>query len=171
MFSTNSTAFKQIMLVIKAIKVQFSLIGFKSCFSDRELPSLKMDYKRKDEVKNKCPPNLRSASLVILVLVGVSVISAVVLLVGEVRGMNRRLSTFENTLEDLKRSTDQDPKISDASSVELSPRKKRSVSSNASQKQSDFEKRLQALEERLAKFLVTYCIIKSSTVCGFLNLG
>lgn len=109
-----------------------------------------MDCKRKDEVK------LRSATLVILVLVGVSVISAVVLLVVEVRGMNRRVSTFENTLEDLKRSTtDQDPKMSDASSVELSARKKRSVSSNASQKQSDIEKRLQALEKRLEKSLVT----------------
>ena len=81
-------------------------------------------------------------------------ISAVVLLVGEVRGMNQRLSNFENTLEDLKRSTDQDPKMSVASSVELSPRKKRSVSSNASQKQSDFEKRLQTLQKRLAKFSV-----------------
>lgn len=102
-----------------------------------------MDSKRKDEVK------LRSATLVILVLVGVSVISAVVLLVVEVRGMNRRLSTFENTLEDLKRSTtDQDPKMSDASSVELSARKKRSVSNNASLKQSDIENRLQALEKR-----------------------
>lgn len=109
-----------------------------------------MDSKRKDEVR------LRSATLVILVLVGVSVISAVVLLVVEVRGMNRRLSTFENTLEDLKRSTtDQDPKMSDTSSVELSARKKRSVSSNASQKQSDIEKRLQALEKRLEKSLVT----------------
>jgi len=136
------------MLVIKAIKVQFSLIGFKGCFSNRELPSLKMDFKRKGEVKIKCPPNLRSVSLVILVLVGVSVITAVVLLVAEVHGMNRRLSTFENTLEDLKRSTDQDPKMSDASSLELSPKKKRSVSNNASQKQSDFEKRLQALEKR-----------------------
>jgi len=134
--------------VVKAIKVQFSPIGFKSCFSNRELPSLKMDFKRKGEIKNKCSLNLRSVSLVILVLVGVSVISAVVLLVAEVREMNRRLSTFENTLEDLKRSTDQDPKMSDASSLELSPKKKRSVSSNASQKQSDFEKRLQALEKR-----------------------
>ena len=107
-----------------------------------------MDCKRKDEVQNKCPPNLRSATLVILVLVGVSVISAVVLLVRDVRGMNRRLSTLENTLENLKQSTDQDSKMSDASSVELSPRKKRSVSSNASQKQQDFEKRLQALEKR-----------------------
>ena len=107
-----------------------------------------MDFKRKGEVKNKCPPNLRSASLVILVLLGLSVIGAVVLLVGEVRGMNRRLSTFENTLEELKRSTDQDPKMSDSSSLELSPKKKRSVSSNASQKQSDFEKRLQTLEKR-----------------------
>ena len=114
-----------------------------------------MDYKRKDEVKNKCPSNLRSATLVILVLVGVFVISAVVLLVVEVSGMNRRLSAFENTLEDLKRSTDQDPKMSDASSVELSVRQKRSVSSNASQKQSDIEKRLQALEKRLEKSLIT----------------
>lgn len=107
-----------------------------------------MDYKRKDEVKSKCPLNLRSATLVILVPVGVFVISAVVLLVGEVRGMNRRLSTFENTLEDLKRSTDQDSKMSDASSVELSARQKRSVSSNGSLKQSDIEKRFQALEKR-----------------------
>ena len=75
-------------------------------------------------------------------------ISAVVLLVRDVRGMNRRLSTLENTLENLKQSTDQDSKMSDASSVELSHRKKRSVSSNASQKQQDFEKRLQALEKR-----------------------
>lgn len=133
--------------MIIAIKVQFSFIGLKSCFSDRELQSLKMDYKRKDEVKNKCPPILRSATLVILVLVGVSVISAVVLLVGDVR-MNRRLSTMENALEDLKRRTDQVPKMSDASSLELSARKKRSVSSNASKGQSDFEKRLQALEKR-----------------------
>ena len=120
-----------------------------------------MDYKRKDEAKNKCPPNLRSATVVILVLVGLSVFSAVVLLVVEVRGMNGRLSTFENKLEDLKRRTDQDPKMSDASSVELSPRKKRSISSNASQKQSDFEKRLQALEKRL---------VKCSTVCSSLKL-
>ena len=134
--------------MIKAVKVQFSLIGFKSCFSDREPLSLKMDYQRKGEMKNKCPPNLRSASLVVLAIVGVSVICAVVLLVDEVRGMNRRLSTFENTLGDLKRSTDQDPKMSDTSSLELNPKKKRSVSSNASQKQSDFEKRLQALEKR-----------------------
>ena len=125
-----------------------------------------MDYKGKDEAKDKCPPNLRSAPIVILVLVGVSVISAVVLLVVEVRGMNGRLSTFENKLEDLKRSTDQDPKMSGASSVELSVRKKRSVSSDASQKQSDVEKRLQALEKRLAKSLVTKC----STVCSFLKL-
>ena len=111
-----------------------------------------MDYKRKDEAKDKCPPNLRSAPLVILVLVGVSVISAVVLLVVEVR-----LSTLENKLEDLKRSTDQDPKMSGASSVELNARKKRSVSSDASQKQSGIEKRLQALEKRLAKSLVTKC--------------
>ena len=103
-----------------------------------------MEYQRKGEVKNKCPPNLRSASLVVMVLVGLSVIGAVVLLLGEVRGMNRRLSTFENTLEDLKRSRDQDPKISD----ELSPKKKRSVSSNASQKQSDFEKRLSQTSEK-----------------------
>lgn len=120
-----------------------------------------MDYKRKDEAKDKCPPNLRSAPLVILVLVGVSVISAVVLLVVEVR-----LSTLENKLEDLKRSTDQDPKMSGASSVELNARKKRSVSSDASQKQSDIERRLQALEKRLAKSLVTKC----STVCSFLKL-
>lgn len=138
-------------LVIKAISSASKVVSPKE-----ELRSLKMDCKRKDEVKNKCLPNLRSATHVILVLVGVSVISAVVLLVVEVRGMNRRLSTFENTLEDLKRSTtDQDPKMSDASSVELSARKKRSVSSNASQKQSDIEKRLQALEKRLEKSLVT----------------
>jgi len=108
-----------------------------------------MEFERKGEVKSKCPPNLRSVSLVILVLVGVSVISAVVLLLAEVRGMNRRLSTFENSLEDLKRSTDQETKMSDTSSLELSPKKKRSVSSNASQKQSHFEKRLsQASEKR-----------------------
>ena len=131
-------------LVIKAISSASKVVSPKE-----ELRSLKMDCKRKDEVKNKCLPNLRSATHVILVLVGVSVISAVVLLVVEVRGMNRRLSTFENTLEDLKRSTtDQDPKMSDASSVELSARQKRSVSSNASLKQSDIENRLQALEKR-----------------------
>ena len=131
-------------LVIKAISSASKVVSPKE-----ELRSLKMDCKRKDEVKNKCLPNLRSATHVILVLVGVSVISAVVLLVVEVRGMNRRLSTFENTLEDLKRSTtDQDPKMSDTSSVELSARKKRSVSSNASLKQLDIEKRLQALEKR-----------------------
>ena len=138
-------------LVIKAISLASKVVSPKE-----ELRSLKMDCKRKDEVKNKCLPNLRSATHVILVLVGVSVISAVVLLVVEVRGMNRRLSTFENTLEDLKRSTtDQDPKMSDTSSVELSARKKRSVSSNASLKQLDIEKRLQALEKRLEKSLVT----------------
>jgi len=139
----------------KLSKSQFSPVCFKSCFSNREpLQSLKMEFERKGEVKNKCSPNLRSVSLVILVLVGVSVISAVVLLVAEVRGMNRRLSTFENSLEDLKRSTDQDTKMSDTSSLELSPKKKRSVSSSASQKQSDFEKRLdQASEKRWAEFL------------------
>ena len=106
-----------------------------------------MDHKRKDEVKNKCPPTLRSANLTILIVVGVLAINAVFLLVGDVR-INQRLSTVETELQDLKQRTDQDRKVYDASSVELSARKKRSVSSNGSQKQSDFEKRLQALEKR-----------------------
>ena len=106
-----------------------------------------MDHKRKDEVKNKCPPTLRSATLTILIVVGVLAINAVFLLVGDVR-INQRLSTVETELQDLKQRTDQDRKVYDASSVELSARKKRSVSSNGSQKQSDFEKRLQALEKR-----------------------
>ena len=76
-------------------------------------------------------------------------ISAVALLVGEVRRTNRRLSAMENALaEDLKRSTGEVPKMSNTSSVELSARKKRSVSNKSNQKQSDFEKRLQALEKR-----------------------
>ena len=104
----------------------------------------RMDPKRKDE---KWPPTLRSATLTILIVVGVFAINAVFLLVGDVR-INGCLSTDETALEDLKQRTDQVTKMSDASSVELSARKKRSVSSNGSQKQSDFEKRLQTLEKR-----------------------
>ena len=104
----------------------------------------RMDHKRKDD---KCPPTLRSPTPIILIVVGVFAINAVFLLVGDVR-INRRLSTVETALEDLKQSTDQVPKMSDASSIELSARKKKSLSINGSQKQSDFEKRLQTLEKR-----------------------
>jgi len=143
-------ALKQIIFVIIALKVELdSRLSALRVVSPKESCEVthRMDHKRKDEVKNKCPPTLRSATLIILIVVGAFAINAVFLLVGDVR-INRRLSTVETALEDLKQRTDQVPKMSDASSVELNARKKRSVSSNTSQKQSDFEKRLQALEKR-----------------------
>ncbi len=132
--------------MVIALKVQFSLIGQKSCFSDKKLQNLKMEYKSDVEAKKNFFPTLRSTTLAILVFVGVSVVGVGFLLVSD--RVNRRLSTMESALEGLNRKVNQIPNISDASSVELSARQKRSTSSNGTPTQSDFEKRLQALEKR-----------------------
>ena len=64
--------------------------------------------------------------------------------------VNRRLSDIEKTLEDLRRERNHIPNISDAPSLQLSGRRKRSVSSNATP--NSFEKRLQALEKKVTNF-------------------
>ena len=111
-----------------------------------------MEYKPDMEAKKKISPTFRLTILTILVFVGVSVIGVGFLLVSD--RVNRRLSDIENTLASLRRERNHIPNISDASSFQLSHRKKRSVSSNASPSQSDFEKRLQALEKRWEKYLI-----------------
>lgn len=105
-----------------------------------------MEYKPDAETKKKWSPTFRLTALVILSFVGLSVMGAAFLLVSDVR-TNQRVSATENALESLQRKINQIPNISDASSVELNAREKRSVSSNATPNQSDFEKRLRALEK------------------------
>ncbi len=133
--------------MVIAVKVQFPLIGQKSCFSDRKLQNLKMEYKSDVEAKKNFPPTLRSTTLAILVFVGVSMMGVGFLLVSDFR-INRRLSDIESTLEGLRRERNQIPSVSDASSVELNARQKRAATSNKTPTQPNFEKRLQALEKR-----------------------
>ncbi len=108
-----------------------------------------MEYKPDLEAKKNFSPTLRSTTLAILVFVGVSMMGVGFLLVSDFR-MNRRLSAMENALEGLRHERNPIPNISDATSAELSTRKKRAVSSNATPTQSDILKRVQALEKRWA---------------------
>ena len=97
--------------------------------------------------KRKCLSDLLSPHLVIFLGV-VFAATCVALVVLNVR-MNRRISAFNDTLEELRREGKKASTVNDSATVSsgLSTRGKRAISNTPGQK-SDVEKRLKAVEER-----------------------
>ena len=101
--------------------------------------------------KRKCLSDLLSPHLVIFVGGGGGVLAAtcVVLVVLNVR-MNRRISAFNDTLEELRREGKKASTVNDSATVSsgLGTRGKRAISNTTPGQKSNVEKRLKAVEER-----------------------
>ena len=98
--------------------------------------------------KRKCLSDLLSPHLVIFVGV-VLAATCVALVVLNVR-MNRRISAFNDTLEELSREGKKASTVNDSATVSsgLGTRGKRAISNTTPGQKSDVEKRLKAVEER-----------------------
>ena len=98
--------------------------------------------------KRKCLSDLLSPHFVIFVGV-VLAATCVALVVLNVR-MNRRISAFNDTLEELRREGKKASTVNDSATVSsgLGTREKRAISNTTPGQKSDVEKRLNAVEER-----------------------
>ena len=98
--------------------------------------------------KRKRLSDLLSPHLVIFVGV-VLAATCVALVVLNVR-MNRRISAFNDTLEELRREGKKASTVNDSATVSsgLGTREKRAISNTTPGQKSDVEKRLNAVEER-----------------------
>ena len=98
--------------------------------------------------KRKCLSDLLSQHLVIFVGV-VLAATWVALVVLNVR-MNRRISAFNDTLEELRREGKKASTVNDSATVSsaLGTRRKRAISNTTPGQKSDVKKRLKAVEER-----------------------
>ena len=109
-----------------------------------------MDHGKSEKklYKRKCLSDLLSPHLVIFVGV-VLAATCVALVVLNVR-MNRRISAFNDTLEELRREGKKASTVNDSATVSsgLGTRGKRAISNTTPSQKSNVEKRLKAVEEK-----------------------
>ena len=105
--------------------------------------------KSEKKPKGKCLSDLVSPHLLVCVVLAATCAALVVVILQ----MDRRIATFNHTLEELRRQGKQasTANISATVSSALGTRAKRAISNTTPGQKSDIEKRLKAVEERRVK--------------------
>lgn len=105
--------------------------------------------KSEKKPKGRCLSDLVSPHLLVCFVLAATCAALVVVILQ----MDRRISTFNDNLEDLRREGKQASTVNDSATVSsvLGTRAKRAISNTTLGQKSDIKKRLKAVEERRVK--------------------
>ena len=105
--------------------------------------------KSEKKPKGKCLSDMMSPHLLACVVLAATCAALVVVILQ----MDRRISAFNDTLEELRREGKQASTVNNSATVSsaLGTRAKRAISKTTLGQKSDIEKRLKAVEERRVK--------------------